>query len=569
MASLLCLGGDIWKKLVQYLTLEKYVVFVRLNKTIRKVVNEVNLDYINRVESYSDFFKYASRYNQIVGLKLTTTIPFLYAQIDPSAFPKLQNLKLSFMNTYATGRQGLSGLTYPWQNFPSLRVLYMHSCNKLTKLNSEHTLPNLEEFTLSNFSQLTSIPLLASCPLIRKVSISECQFLNSVGTITTFLEEVNIDRCPELRSFPFRYVNNFHYKGNYFDRTSCPNFPFTRVIDFDDEGNYFNTISCIEIETINHLYVSSAIFLMDKLFPLQSLHLSGSKVENLPCISTLKDLSISRCDISEVPFLPALETLSLIYCSNITDITHLNKCKYLQSIEINDIKAITCPRLTTLVKFSVYQFTDSDLTLLQFNTNLTTLVLKDNKLTTLEGIGNLCQLRSLRISDGKITSLLGVEACTLLKKIILRSNRCLKDISALQSCTKLQKIYVSSCKVEDMSFLTYLKDLRKISIDQGNIILPSLTHCTKLENLTINWTGIVELPALSTSIRRLCLTGNSKLQNIEALRGCINLIYLSLEQCKNLFDISAIPRLDVLEVRLKNSGAETCQGIRSLDINLR
>lgn len=536
MVTLSTLPKELHIKIAQYLLPPVYALFTSLNRAIRKAINTIPLDYSDLTLSLHDLQKESSRYAQFVGLNLQISMNMLYEYAHTGLSPNLKTLKLHFVLPTSPLEITPADLRskYLFENFASLQILHLSGCNDTTILSSLYVLNSLIEFKVEKFSKLQKISLVSDCPNIQKVVLHDCPLLAVLGMVTNPLEVVNISDCPMLVHFPFVQINNFYYTGDYFD-----------------------TSFCHHTNTLNHLYITNALFKMGKILPVESLHLTNCCCSTLPSISTLKNLRIHGCGLNELPFLPSLETIDIGSCSKLTDLTCLNKCAHLRCISTYGVYSTRYPSVSTLTMFSGMNFAHTDLKILQSNSNLTCLELLCNKLTNLDGINHLKQLTTLILCGGNLTSLQGLEHCIYLNKVSLRNMYQLIDIHDLKSCTQIQILDFNCLHVKNVSVLQFLINLQKLRISSCSnvIILPSLVRCTKLEILNLNHSQITQLLALSSSIRRLNLLVSTKLQDIQSVSRCINLVALNLFKCTSLIDTSAIPYSDVLETDLSETGA--------------
>lgn len=551
MTTLANLHNSLWNMIAVYLTPQMYALYRGLNSNIWKAVNNISLDYSKWKVDFSEI-ENKLKYDQYMGLNLRISLSILYQNINSTLFCKLQTLKLDLRNYNARSHLPSLNFAYSWHNFPCLKVLHLSNCNTSVTVKSYGVLVNLIEFKIENFSELTSLPLLEKCPHIQKVMLENCPLLKEVSVITTPIEQIHITNCPELKIFPFMSVHTFYYTGPYFDTSFC-----TTTV------------------TLHSLYIRNARLIMNKLLPLETLCIDDCKVISLPCMSQLKHLLISGCNVRELPSLPALETIRIFRCCNLTDFTCLTKCRNLHTINTMHNKPVAYPVMSTLISFTNANFMNLNLYPLQNNSNLTTLKLYRNQLLTLEGISSLNQLTTLVLAGGNLTSLTGIEncsqlgnislldipslidisalqSCTLLINVKIKNSPSLIDVSVLKNCTQIQQIDFGIIGVTDVTVLMFLKNLESLTLHRcpNLTTLPSLTQCTKLGTVIIMDVPITVLPILNSNVRHLDLNCNTKLQNISSIEHLTNLITLDLICCYNLTDISMIPHSDVLTITL-------------------
>ena len=239
---------------------------------------------------------------------------------------------------------------------------------------------------------------------------------------------------------------------------------------------------------------------------------------------------------------------------------------------------ITVAEMATLVRLEVKDAGISDLTGLEFATNLTGLVLFGNTITDLSVLAGLTKLEVLVLSGNQIRDISALSGLTNLKDLQLRGNPLSassinEHIPALQDRgvtvdfdptpstitddptpvtipdaklraairAALGKASGATITVAEMKTLTTLKKSYL-----GISDLTGLEFATNLRRLTLNGNDLADISALGrlTKLRELWLWGNN-ISDISALSGLTNLTLLRLGS-NDLADISALRRLTKL-----------------------
>ena len=233
---------------------------------------------------------------------------------------------------------------------------------------------------------------------------------------------------------------------------------------------------------------------------------------------------------------------------------------------------ITVAEMETLTNLKALRAGISDLTGLEFATNLTELYLWANNISdvsALSGLTNLIglnlslndltdaalpalsgltNLRELELNANYVSDLSPLSGLTNLRDLYLGSNG-ISDVSALSGLTNLRDLYLGFNQISDVSALSGLTNLTDLYLRRNNLTdaaLPALSGLTNLRALHLGINNLTDaaLPALSglTNLRELGLDGNNLTDAaLPALSGLTNLTWLGLES-NNLTD-AALPGL--------------------------
>ena len=188
---------------------------------------------------------------------------------------------------------------------------------------------------------------------------------------------------------------------------------------------------------------------------------------------------------------------------------------------------ITAEEMATLEELYANGMGISDLTGLEFATNLFVLYINDNLMPDLSPLARLTQLGGLRIAGNKISDISPLTELKNLGALEIYDNE-ISDISPLAGLTNIGWLSMYNNPVSDLSPLTNLKHLRgmRVSVKEPGDLLP-IAELTNLEDL-FYWGEGDPVPDLSP------LTNLPKLRFID-IRG-------SGEP-----DLSPLARVDTLE----------------------
>ena len=231
-------------------------------------------------------------------------------------------------------------------------------------------------------------------------------------------------------------------------------------------------------------------------------------------MATLRELQAKRAGISDLT--------GLEFATNLTELD-------LWANNISDVSALS--GLTNLIGLSLWRtnLTDAALPALSGLTKLDWLNLSQNNLTdaALPALSGLTNLRVLELDRNSIS-----------------------DVSALSGLTNLISLRLSQNEISDISALSDLTNLGWLWLNDNNLTdaaLPALSGLTNLRVLELDRNSISDVSALSglTNLSKLNLDQNT-ITDISALSGLTNLRHLWL-RVNNLNDSSVNDHIPALE----------------------
>lgn len=170
----------------------------------------------------------------------------------------------------------------------------------------------------------------------------------------------------------------------------------------------------------------------------------------------------------------------------------------------------------------------TDLTGLQYATNLNAIPLNQNEITDLSPLSNLIQLESLGAWGNPIS-----------------------DISPLEKLTNLTYIDLAGYDVTDISPLANLTQLELLNLGWNDLIrdISPLANLTNLQSLRLNHNRIVDISSLAnlTQLKQLFIDGN-RIGDFSPLDG---LSLTTLERDEEPYVLCELPHLPI-EQRLHN-----------------
>ena len=207
---------------------------------------------------------------------------------------------------------------------------------------------------------------------------------------------------------------------------------------------------------------------------------------------------------------------------------------------------ITKGEMTGLTTLDARNAGISDLTGLEFATNLTGLWLYDNAISDISALAGLNNLEKLDLDDNAISDISALAGLNNLTGLGLTGND-ISDISALAGLNNLTGLGLTGNDISDISALEGLNNLTGLWLyDNAISDISALAGLNNLEKLDLDDNAISDISALAglNNLTLLDLTGNT-ISDISALEGLNNLTLLWLWN-NDISDISALAGLNNL-----------------------
>ena len=190
---------------------------------------------------------------------------------------------------------------------------------------------------------------------------------------------------------------------------------------------------------------------------------------------------------------------------------------------------ITVVEMETLVELYADRASISDLTGLEFATNLQRLDIYSNTISDVSPLRNLTNLTFLWLDGNTISDVSPLRNLTSLTVLLLRGNT-ISDVSPLRNLTNLTELYLDGNTISDVSPLRNLTNLTKMWLSDNNISdvspLQNLPNLTRL-GLYLNTISDISPLENLTSLTSLNLDLNN-ISDVSPLRNLTNLTGLSI-----------------------------------------
>jgi len=216
--------------------------------------------------------------------------------------------------------------------------------------------------------------------------------------------------------------------------------------------------------------------------------------------------------------------------------------------------ALTNVDLATLTSLIANGRNISNLSGLEYCTNLAELDLSRNQISDINPIQNITKLTKLLLYNNHITDISALQNLTSLTRIHLNHNKII-NVSALSNLTGLTFLYLSSNQISNVSVLQNFTALKWLGVEYNQIIdVSPIQNLTGLTNLYFSGNHIIDISVLQNLINltELYLSHN-RISDISALQNLANLTMLYLRN-NQISDISVLQNLQNLrQVELENN----------------
>ncbi len=259
---------------------------------------------------------------------------------------------------------------------------------------------------------------------------------------------------------------------------------------------------------------------------------------------TIADKTVDS--LEDLVFFPNLISLTLgEYGSNIPPIISMNgieNCTKLSNLDIiygPDKEYSAVAKLSNLKSFSRFNGNDYNniIDALKFCENLEKVSLSQVKVTNMNRIAELGNLKLLRLTGSQIKEIEGLKNMTNLEELYLAGNQ-IKEIEGLENLTKLKRLFLNTNQIADITPLSANTSLMELNLKSNVEIDADRTHYTtkQLQELDkigkiIDNGGIINLDTdklgLFTNYKKLDLS-NNKLTTLDILNGMTELTQLTL-----------------------------------------
>lgn len=270
------------------------------------------------------------------------------------------------------------------------------------------------------------------------------------------------------------------------------------------------------------------ISVLRHLTAMEELWLSGNDLNSISPLAelpALRRLGLKNTGLtdSDLELLAGIETLTELAIEDNAKLS-AEKFEELQTALPNC--KITHSELLYTVKFGDAEFKSDatsliavgmgieDISGLDKFTALKTLVLSDNKISDLAPISGLTGLEALDLYGNEISDVSQLKALTALRSLSLLDNS-ISDLEPLRGMSELRELHLSFNEISDIEPLVSLQKLEELDLDGNRLTdITELAFLTNLKNLSLENNDIRDLAPLYTlkNLETLYLRGNKNLR---------------------------------------------------------
>ena len=365
------------------------------------------------------------------------------------------------------------------------------------------------------------------------------------------------------------------------------------------DGNQITDIAALAgLTNLTELYLSgnqiTDISALARLTNLTHLYLWNNQITDVSALAgliNLRNLHLRQNPLSASSIndhIPALQARGVAVTFDPTPVTIIPDAKLRAAIaaalgKASD-EAITKGEMETLTTLDAEDAGISDLTGLEFATNLGDLSLGGNQITDLSALASLTNLEKLKLSDNQITDISALAELTKLTELYIGNNK-ITDISALAGLTKLKELRLSGNKITDVSALAELTNLTELRLNDNPLSASSINdHIPTLQNrgVTVEFDPTpVTIPDVNLRVAIAAALGKARsatitkdeistllrldaedagISDLTGLEFAINLTWLGLSgnQITNLSalaDLTNLETLNLLDNQITNLSA--------------
>ncbi|CAN1751419.1 Disease resistance protein L6 [Linum perenne] len=501
----------------------------------------------------------------------------------------LKNLKLlRFSKTKITKLPGEIGTLENLQKLPvslanltKLQRLTIKKCTQLAEVMSVERLETLRSLSMEDCTSITKLPDLSALTNLKTLEISGCTGLTEVmgfGRLES-LTELNMSGCSSVEKF--MGIENLGLLEDL-QMSDCTS--ITKLPDLSALTN----LKTLEISKCTQL---AEVMILERLETLRSLNMTDctsiTKFPDLSALANLRELDISGCTgltgVMVIPRLELLTELNMSGCSSVEELPDFSGLRNMVRLNISEKLPISLANLTKLQELSIHKCTQlAEVTSLERLEDLRSLSMTDcTSITKFPDLSALTNLRKLDISGCiGLTEVLVIPRLESLTELNMSGCRSVEELPDLSGLGRMIRLDIRECNqlkevtgIESWEQLEYLFMTNCTSIKK----LPDLSGCKKLGKLDIS--GCAQLAEVGgierlESLKWLIMSDCSSVQELPDLSGLGNIESLDISGCNQLKEVTGIGSLELLEeLSMRNctsmkklSDLSGCKGLRWLDI---
>ena len=292
---------------------------------------------------------------------------------------------------------------------------------------------------------------------------------------------------------------------------------------------------------------------------LESLSLRSNDLVDLSPLSglaSLRTLDLSYNHVVDLSPLSGLSALSWVDLSNnplrdISPLSGLTRCRHLflnyTSVDFDQVHALPC--IDKLLSLGLAGVGVRNLAGLEKALSLRRLELRGNGfISDVSALANLAALRQLDLSDNAVENIGPLRGLVRLNSLMLNSNR-IADLSPLANMTSLTLLDLRENSIDDLEPLSELVSLQRLYLADNRVSdVSALANMTSMVNLNLSANAIEDLGPLAglEGMKWLYLNEN-RIEDVSALADMTDMRTLELSD-NAVADIAALTEFVRLQV---------------------
>lgn len=412
-------------------------------------------------------------------------------------------------------------------------------------------------------------------------SIDESVVTNSI--ILLVFMGIMIDSKPKYKSIkavclllviPLVTYANYSIMKDKIIKDSYLEKKIVRYLDKEDKKFTIN-----DLEKVDELYIEDEVRRLDgieHLKKLKKLEISCKHIDDpskLGVLTNLETLWISDVEENDLSFLKKLKNLKElhIFCDDETNFEPLLYLKHLKMLKMSNSNLENLNIIGKLFSLEELDLSNKtfgnhikDLKGLKGLIHLKKLNLRNNReMDDLSDIAYSTNIEELNVSFCRVTDFKPLEKLKNLKVLNIDDNIPvydikakkmvhLKNIKAIGGLTNLKELHINGAKIKDLSIVKNLKKLEVLSAERNKISnIEELKELTSLKNVNLNHNEINDIVPIAylDNVEQLDL-GDNNIENIDCIENLKKLRYLNLED-NQIVNVNSLKNLKNLEdVRL-------------------
>ncbi len=499
------------------------------------------------MEKLTGFKAGDSQITDLTGLEYATNLETLRLWVNPlSDLSPIANLtKLKALDL---GHCPISNLS-PLANLTRLVELQLNN-NRISDITPLAHLTKLEVLELHH-NRITDIAPLANLMLLTELRLNE----NEVGNVEPLANLAQLTKL-RLHSNQIEDINPLAH--------------LTRLEVLELHRNRITDIAPFtNLTTLTHLILSdnriSDIIPLAHLTRLEVLHLERNRITDIAPLANLVLLTELRLNENEVGNVEPLANLAQLtklrlHNNRIEDINPIVNLINLRHLELQNNRIIDIAPLANLTNLEYLDTENNPI----FDPNSPLVEIPDPNLRqavrdalnlpldapiTQASMG---QLTGFKAGDSQITDLTGLEYATNLETLRLWGNP-LSDLSPIANLTKLKTLDLGHCQISNLSPLANLTRLVELQLNNNRISdITPLAHLTRLEMLHLDRNRITDIAPLANLVLLTELRLNeNEVGNVKPLANLTQLTELHLfnNRTEDIRPLANLRQLTILDLR--------------------